>query len=60
MPNSSRTFSAIVKQSALYLWFVEQNQANVRLFLGSNGAVVEDPGTGSAAANLGAYALKTA
>lgn len=26
-------FQQIVKQSALYLWFVEQNQANVRLFL---------------------------
>lgn len=51
-------FQQIVKQSALYLWFVEQNQANVRLFFGSNGAVVEDPGTGSAAANLGGLCLK--
>lgn len=51
-------FHQLVQQSALYVWFEEHNQAKVRLFFGSNGAVVEDPGTGSAAANLGGLCIK--
>jgi len=46
-------------QSVAYLWYVEDNVVTVRLFFEQLGAVIEDPGTGSACANLGGWcALK--
>lgn len=41
----------------LYVWFEQQGNAKVRLFFEQNGTVIEDPGTGSAAANLGGWAI---
>lgn len=42
-------------QAIAYLWHVADGVATVRLFFEQNGQVVEDPGTGSACANLGAW-----
>ncbi|KZE32895.1 PhzF family phenazine biosynthesis protein [Crenobacter luteus] len=38
-----------------YLWHEADGQATVRLFFADNGGLREDPGTGSAAANLGGW-----
>jgi PhzF family phenazine biosynthesis protein len=38
-----------------YVWHIEQGVATVRLFFTHHGQVVEDPGTGSACANLGGW-----
>ncbi|MBE2895130.1 PhzF family phenazine biosynthesis protein [Spirabiliibacterium falconis] len=43
---------------ALYVWYESQGQVTSRLFFAQQGAVLEDPGTGSAAANLGGWAIK--
>lgn len=44
-----------------YLWHqsneLDTDLATVRLFMGQNGAVMEDPGTGSACANLGGWCV---
>lgn len=42
-------------RSIAYLWHVADNIATVRLFFEQQGAVIEDPGTGSACANLGGW-----
>jgi len=42
-------------RSIAYLWHVADNVATVRLFFEQQGAVIEDPGTGSACANLGGW-----
>ena len=43
-----------------YVWAVSgTNAATVRFFFNRHGSVVEDPGTGSACANLGGYLLAT-
>ena len=42
-------------RSVAYLWHVANNVATVRLFFEQQGAVIEDPGTGSACANLGGW-----
>ncbi|STZ75498.1 PhzF family phenazine biosynthesis protein [Bergeriella denitrificans] len=39
----------------IYVWALSGDTAKVRLFFGQDGAVLEDPGTGSAAANLGGW-----
>ena len=39
-----------------YIWFEENGQVTARYFFDINGAGIEDPGTGSACANLGAWA----
>lgn len=44
-----------VGQAIAYVWHVADGVATVRLFFEQNGQVVEDPGTGSACANLGAW-----
>lgn len=44
-------------QSNAYLWSEEENIATVRLFFENNGQLVEDPGTGSACANLGGWCV---
>lgn len=40
-------------RTVAYVWHEADEVATVRMFTGQNGAVVEDPGTGSACANLG-------
>ncbi|RXZ44840.1 PhzF family phenazine biosynthesis protein [Crenobacter cavernae] len=40
-----------------YLWHEEFGEATVRLFFADNGGLREDPGTGSAAANLGGWCV---
>jgi len=43
-----------------YVWASDgEGQAQVRFFFNKHGGVVEDPGTGSACANLGGYLLAT-
>lgn len=42
-------------RDSLYVWHKTGNKAKSRLFFQSQGAIVEDPGTGSAAANLGGW-----
>lgn len=42
-------------RSVAYLWHVSNNLATVRLFYEQDGVVLEDPGTGSACANLGGW-----
>ena len=42
-------------RSVAYLWHAADNLATVRLFFEQDGAVLEDPGTGSACANLGGW-----
>ncbi|MDN0084600.1 PhzF family phenazine biosynthesis protein [Crenobacter sp. SG2305] len=43
--------------SVAYVWHVDGNVATVRLFFEQLGAVIEDPGTGSACANLGGWCV---
>lgn len=40
-------------RTVAYIWHEAEAVATVRMFTGQNGTVVEDPGTGSACANLG-------
>ncbi|QEY24186.1 PhzF family phenazine biosynthesis protein [Neisseria animalis] len=40
-----------------YVWFAEAGTAQVRLFAQHGSSLIEDPGTGSAAANLGGWLL---
>lgn len=42
-------------KDSLYLWCRVENNVKARLFFATQGAIVEDPGTGSAAANLGGW-----
>jgi trans-2,3-dihydro-3-hydroxyanthranilate isomerase len=42
-------------RSVAYIWYVEHDVATVRMFTERHGAVIEDPGTGSACANLGGW-----
>lgn len=42
-------------RSVAYLWHEANSLATVRLFFAQDGAVLEDPGTGSACANLGGW-----
>lgn len=44
-------------EAQLYVWCEQQNKVKVRLFFSAHGEVREDPGTGSAAANLGGWAI---
>ncbi|EPZ00440.1 PhzF family phenazine biosynthesis protein [Mannheimia haemolytica] len=52
--NANLAEKAFLKDS-VYVWCREGNEAKVRLFFQSQGSIVEDPGTGSAAANLGGW-----
>jgi trans-2,3-dihydro-3-hydroxyanthranilate isomerase len=48
------------QRSMTYVWARSgPNQAEVRFFFPKGGAILEDPGTGSACANLGGYLLAT-
>jgi trans-2,3-dihydro-3-hydroxyanthranilate isomerase len=50
-------FSATRQEAMAYLWANDTPEWTVRFFFTSNGAVIEDPATGSACANLGGYLL---
>ncbi|MCW3480557.1 PhzF family phenazine biosynthesis protein [Neisseriaceae bacterium JH1-16] len=45
------------ERSVAYIWYVENDVATVRMFTERHGAVIEDPGTGSACANLGGWCV---
>ncbi|QEL54138.1 PhzF family phenazine biosynthesis protein [Chromobacterium paludis] len=44
-------------RSIAYLWHQQDGVATVRLFFEQLGAIIEDPGTGSACANLGGWCV---
>jgi len=50
-------FSAARDEAMAYLWATDTTPWTVRFFFTSNGAVLEDPATGSACVNLGAWHL---
>ncbi len=52
-------YSAARTEAMAYLWAREGGEWPVRFFFTSHGAVIEDPATGSACANLGGYLLAT-
>jgi trans-2,3-dihydro-3-hydroxyanthranilate isomerase len=52
-------FSETRDEAMAYLWAREGNEIVVRFFFTQHGAVIEDPATGSACANLGGYFLAT-
>lgn len=48
------------QRTLAYVWARNgENEAAVRFFFSKHGSIVEDPGTGSACANLGGYLLAT-
>jgi PhzF family phenazine biosynthesis protein len=50
-------FSATRDEAMAYLWTREDDHLLVRFFFTQHGAVIEDPATGSACANLGGWSL---
>jgi trans-2,3-dihydro-3-hydroxyanthranilate isomerase len=48
-------FSEARDEAMAYLWAAEGSEWTVRFFFTANGAVLEDPATGSACANLGGW-----
>ncbi|WP_107860680.1 PhzF family phenazine biosynthesis protein [Neisseria weaveri] len=44
-------------RTMIYLWCEHEGQVSARMFYAQNGAILEDSGTGSACANLGAYLI---
>lgn len=52
-------YSATRDEAMAYLWAREEDQLIVRFFFTQHGAVIEDPATGSACANLGGWMLAT-
>ena len=50
-------FSETRDEAMAYLWAADEPELTVRFFFTSNGAVIEDPATGSACANLGGWML---
>jgi PhzF family phenazine biosynthesis protein len=46
-------------EAMAYVWARDADCVRVRFFFTSNGAVLEDPATGSACANLGGYLIAT-
>jgi PhzF family phenazine biosynthesis protein len=57
-PNLKALINPAVEAAHLnaYLWFKDGDQIHSRYFLELDNSVIEDPGTGSACANLGAWA----
>ncbi|HEY4175513.1 MAG TPA: PhzF family phenazine biosynthesis protein [Kofleriaceae bacterium] len=53
-------FSAARDEAMAYVWARGEREWEVRFFFTSNGALLEDPATGSACANLGGYLLARA
>ncbi len=52
-------FSDTRDEAMAYLWTRDTAEWTVRFFFTSNGAVIEDPATGSACANLGGWMIAT-
>jgi PhzF family phenazine biosynthesis protein len=52
-------FSESREEAMAYLWSRDGNELLVRFFFTQHGAVIEDPATGSACANLGGWLLAT-
>lgn len=52
-------YSATRDEAMAYLWAREEDLLIVRFFFTQHGAVIEDPATGSACANLGGWMLAT-
>ncbi len=52
-------FSETRDEAMAYLWAYEGEQIIVRFFFTQHGAVIEDPATGSACANLGGWFITT-
>jgi trans-2,3-dihydro-3-hydroxyanthranilate isomerase len=52
-------YSAARKVAWAYVWAADGDEWTVRFFFTSNGALVEDPATGSACANLGGWWIAT-
>jgi trans-2,3-dihydro-3-hydroxyanthranilate isomerase len=50
-------FSATREEAMAYLWAADGPEWTVRFFFTTNGALLEDPATGSACANLGGWHL---
>jgi PhzF family phenazine biosynthesis protein len=50
-------FSATREEAMAYVWAADGPEWTVRFFFTANGAVLEDPATGSACANLGGWHL---
>jgi predicted PhzF superfamily epimerase YddE/YHI9 len=50
-------FSESRDEAMAYLWTRDGNELLVRFFFTQHGAVIEDPATGSACANLGGWML---
>jgi len=50
-------YSATRQEAMAYLWARDGGAVLVRFFFTSNGAVIEDPATGSACANLGGWMI---
>lgn len=55
---NAELFNSTLNQSGLYVWNINENHAKVRFFFAQQSAVVEDVGTGSAAANLGGWLIR--
>lgn len=53
--NANLFIGNIAIKDSLYIWHRTGDKVKARLFFTAQGAVVEDPGTGSAAANLGGW-----
>jgi trans-2,3-dihydro-3-hydroxyanthranilate isomerase len=53
-------FSAIRREAMAYLWASDATEWTVRFFFTANGALLEDPATGSACANLGGWMITKA
>lgn len=53
--NTNLATEKIFLKDSLYVWHRVEDKVKARLFFESQGAIVEDPGTGSAAANLGGW-----
>jgi PhzF family phenazine biosynthesis protein len=56
---AKHAYSEARNASMAYLWAREGEVTHVRFFFTQHGAVVEDPATGSACANLGGYLVAT-
>jgi PhzF family phenazine biosynthesis protein len=52
-------YSTARKEAMAYVWAPDGDEWTVRFFFTSHGAVVEDPATGSACANLGGWWIAT-
>jgi PhzF family phenazine biosynthesis protein len=50
-------FSATRREAMAYLWASDASEWTVRFFFTANGALLEDPATGSACANLGGWMM---